>query len=148
MTRRDVTSSEQLKTNTVSLFLLFFLLLFLAVTEIAAVRLELVQPSVSPTCAAALTDRERWRLRYGEAGWGKRRGDNEKDFRFLCDAFSPWGQGATVIQSYRAAVQKPPPINIHCVDCYMLLWILCRAENINIMKVCRMSDHFSIVKSI
>ncbi|XP_042244642.1 M1-specific T cell receptor beta chain-like [Thunnus maccoyii] len=66
-----------------------------SVTKIAAVRLELVQPSVSPTCAAALTDRERWRLRYGEAGWGKRRGGNERDFRFLCDAFSPWGQGAT-----------------------------------------------------
>lgn len=148
MTRRDVTSSEQLKTNTVSLFLLSLLLLFLAVTEIAAVRLELVEPSVSPTCTAALTDRERWRLRYGEAGWGKQRGDNERDFRFLYDAFSPWGQGATVIQSYRAAVQKPPPINTHCVDCYMLLCTLDEAENINIFKVCRMSDYFVIGKSI
>ncbi|TMS21726.1 Viral T-cell receptor beta chain-like T17T-22 [Larimichthys crocea] len=45
-----------------------FLHLFLAVTEIAAVRLERVQPPVSPTCTAALTDRQRWRLRYGEAG--------------------------------------------------------------------------------
>lgn len=63
---------------------------------------------------------QRWRLRYGEAGWGKEREENERDVRFLCDAFSSWGQGATVIQSYRAAVQKPPPIKTHCVGCYML----------------------------
>ncbi len=132
MTSRDVTPSEELQTNTNKDQFPFsfppFLLLFLAVTEIAAVWLEPVQPSVSPTCTAALTDRERWRLRYGGAGWGKERGESERDFRFLCDAFSPWGQGATVIQSYRAAVQKPPPINTHCVDCYMLPGTLGRAE--------------------
>ena len=70
--------------------------------------------------AQLLSHTQRWRLRYGEAVWGKERGDTRRDFRFLCDAFSPWGQGATVIQSHRAAVQKPPPINTLCVDCYKL----------------------------
>ena len=49
------------------------LLLFLAVTEIAAVRLELVQPSPSPTCTAAPTDAHRdggWDT--GELGGGRR----------------------------------------------------------------------------
>uniref|UniRef100_A0A3Q1J3F5 Ig-like domain-containing protein n=1 Tax=Anabas testudineus TaxID=64144 RepID=A0A3Q1J3F5_ANATE len=47
-------------------------------------------------------------------GWGKERGENRKDFRFLYDGFAPWGQGGTVIQPHRAAVQKPPPIKSYC----------------------------------
>ncbi|TDG99150.1 hypothetical protein EPR50_G00208360 [Perca flavescens] len=54
------------KQRPVSLFLPSVLLLFLAVTEIAAVRLE----SASPSCTAALTQREMeaeiWRRRLGE----------------------------------------------------------------------------------
>ena len=62
-----------------------------------------------------------WRLRYGEAGWGKEREENENDIRFLCDGFSLWGQGATVIHLHRAVVQKPPPIDSHCLNSYMLI---------------------------
>uniref|UniRef100_A0A3Q1J8H2 Ig-like domain-containing protein n=1 Tax=Anabas testudineus TaxID=64144 RepID=A0A3Q1J8H2_ANATE len=40
--------------------------------------------------------------------------ENRKDFRFLYDGFAPWGQGGTVIQPHRAAVQKPPPIKSYC----------------------------------
>lgn len=93
-------------------------------TEIAAVRLECV--SARPT--QLLSHTQRWRLRYGGAGWGRERGEAERDTKFLCDVFSPWGQGATVIQSYRAVVQKPPPIKMHCVDGCMKVRTPVRAE--------------------
>lgn len=38
-------------------------------------------------------------------GWGEREQEN---VLFLSNVLAPWGQGATVIQSHRAAVQKPP----------------------------------------
>uniref|UniRef100_A0A3Q1J2V5 Ig-like domain-containing protein n=1 Tax=Anabas testudineus TaxID=64144 RepID=A0A3Q1J2V5_ANATE len=32
-----------------------------------------------------------------KAGWGKERGENRKDFRFLYDGFAPWGQGVVKV---------------------------------------------------
>jgi len=58
--------------------------------------------------------------------WGEREQEN---FSFLSNVLAPWGQGATVIQSHRAAVQKPPAMYSqlhrdreykHCTDFY---WI-------------------------
>lgn len=35
---------------------------------------------------------------------------------FLCDSLAPWGQGATVLQLHRAAVQKPHATFRHCCE--------------------------------
>lgn len=123
-TKKDVTSSKQLKpTNNIT----FSLGLFLSCHR------NSIRAQQSPACAHTHTHTQRCRLRYSEACWGK-------SVRFLCDAFSPWGQGATVIQPYGAAVQKPPPMNTHWVDssrCFHTLGgACCRFAPPSIAKEC------------
>lgn len=133
VTRKYVTSSEHLQGNTNKNsfpFPPFFFLLFLAVTEIAAVDSALT-PSWLNSCSEA--ERQRWRLRYGDSGWVEGRRERQRQFVFLYDAFSPWGQGATVIQTYRGAVQKPPPIHMHGGESAMMPGTLRETQNMTIL---------------
>lgn len=54
-------------------------------------------------------------------GGGSTEGGPQRDVKFLYDAFSPWGQGATVIQPHRGAVQKPPHA-FQTLPCSLGLW--------------------------